>query len=355
MIALIMAGGVGTRFWPLSTKSKPKQFLNILGNRSMIQQTVDRIIPVIDYDDIYVVTNCEQTELVKKHLSQIPVENVIAEPFGRNTAACIGLGAILLSDKYVTNETMLVLPADHYIGKPDKFLEIVSFAAKFARESENLITFGIKPTFPATGYGYIESGEKISIQKFPIFQVKRFKEKPDFETAKAFLHSGNFSWNSGMFLWRIDTILNAIKQYMPDLYHQLIKIKTLWLQNKTEEIKEIYQSLRSIPIDIGVMEKAKNATVLPINIDWNDIGSWQAVYDMIDKDKNGNFFEGHIINIHSNNNYVLSESKKKIIALSNVDNLVIVDTKDALLICKKEKSQNVKKIVELLNKKEEVK
>jgi len=340
MIALIMAGGVGTRFWPLSTKSKPKQFLNILGNRSMIQQTVDRILPLIEYKDIYIVTNCEQVKLVKEHLPQIPEKNIIAEPLGRNTAACIGLSAVILREKYKIDETMLVLPADHYIGKPEKFLEIVSFAAKFARESENLITFGIKPTFPATGYGYIESGEKISDQKFPIFQVKRFKEKPDLETAKKFISNGNFSWNSGMFLWRIDTILNAIEQYMPDLYHQLIKIKTVWGQNKTDEIKKIYQNLQSIPIDIGVMEKADNSAVLPVDIDWNDIGSWQAVYDMMPKDEKGNYF--------SKDSYVLCENEKKVIGLAGVENLIVVDTKDALLICKKENAQDVKKIVELL-------
>ncbi len=354
MIALIMAGGVGTRFWPLSTKSKPKQFLNILGEKSMIQQTVERIKPIINYKDIYIVTNIEQVELVIEHLPQIPEENVVAEPLGRNTAACIGLGAIILEEKYPSDETMLVLPADHYIGKPEKFLEIVSFASQFAKESKNLITFGIKPTFPATGYGYIESGEKIREGKFPTYNVKKFKEKPDLETAIAFLSSGNFSWNSGMFLWRIDVILDAIKQYMPELFYQLQKMKKSWQQKRTKETKEIYQNLQSIPVDIGIMERAKNSVVIPVDIDWNDIGSWQAVYDMKNKDKNGNFFEGHIIDIHSKNNYVLSESKKKIISLSNVDNLVIVDTKDALLICKKEKSQNVKKIVELLNKKEEV-
>lgn len=348
MIALIMAGGVGTRFWPLSTKSKPKQFLNILGNRSMIQQTVDRILPLIEYKDIYIVTNCEQVKLVKEHLPQIPEKNIIAEPLGRNTAACIGLSAVILREKYKIDETMLVLPADHYIGKPEKFLEIVSFAAKFARESENLITFGIKPTFPATGYGYIESGEKISDRKFPIFQVKRFKEKPDLETAKKFISDGNFSWNSGMFLWRIDTILNAIEQYMPDLYHQLIKIKTVWGQNKTEEIKKIYQNLQSIPIDIGVMEKADNSAVLPVDIDWNDIGSWQAVYDMMPKDEKGNYFSGNIINLNSKDSYALCENEKKVIGLAGVENLIVVDTKDALLICKKENAQDVKKIVELL-------
>lgn len=355
MIALIMAGGVGTRFWPLSTKSKPKQFLNILGEKSMIQQTVERIKPLINYEDIYIVTNIEQVELVIEHLPQIPEENVIAEPLGRNTAACIGFGAIILEEKYPSDETMLVLPADHYIGKPEKFLEIVSFASQFAKETENLITFGIKPTFPATGYGYIEYGEKSIDGKFTAYTVKIFKEKPDLETAKAFVSSRNFSWNSGMFLWRIDAILEAIKKYMLDLYYQLNQIKKLLSTNKTNEIKEIYKNLQNIPVDIGIMEKATNTAIIPVDIDWNDIGSWQAVYDMKDKDKNGNFFEGFIIDIDSKNNYVLSESKKKIISLSNVDNLVIVDTKDALLICKKEKSQNVKKIVELLNKKEEVK
>ncbi|MBC8526544.1 MAG: mannose-1-phosphate guanylyltransferase [Candidatus Cloacimonetes bacterium] len=353
MIALIMAGGIGTRFWPLSTKNKPKQFLNILGNRSMIQQTVDRISSQTDYKNIYVVTNYEQKELVKEHLPQLPAENIIAEPVGRNTAACIGLGAILLSDKYTADETMLVLPADHYIGKPEKFLEIVSFASRFAKESKNLITFGIKPTFPATGYGYIESEEKITDGKFPIYTVKRFKEKPDLETAKAFVSSGYFFWNSGMFLWRIDAILDAIQKYMPALFLNLTKIKELLKNKRCSKIKEIYQNLESIPIDIGIMEKAENATVIPIDIDWNDIGSWQAVYDLMPKDENGNCFTGNIINHNSKNNYILSENKKKTIALAGVENLIIVDTKEALLICKKEKSQDVKKIVEILTLKKQ--
>ena len=353
MIALIMAGGIGTRFWPLSTKKKPKQFLNILGNRSMIQQTVDRISSQIEYKNIYVVTNFKQAELVKEHLPQLPEENIIAEPLGRNTAACIGLGAIILEQKYPLNETMLVLPADHYIGKSEKFLEIVSFASRFAQESKNLITFGIKPTFPATGYGYIEYGEKISDEKFPVFQVKKFKEKPNFETAKKFIANGNFSWNSGMFLWTFSSILDAFKKYMPDLFFHLKKLKKFWDKNDNSKIKEIYQNMESIPIDIGVMEKAENATVIPIDIDWNDIGSWQAVYDLMPKDENGNCFTGNIISHNSKNNYILSENKKKTIALAGVENLIIVDTKEALLICKKEKSQDVKKIVEILTLKKQ--
>ncbi|MBC8313131.1 MAG: mannose-1-phosphate guanylyltransferase [Candidatus Cloacimonetes bacterium] len=349
MIALIMAGGIGTRFWPLSTRKNPKQFLNILGNRSMIQQTVDRISPKISSENIYVVTNQEQIKLVEKHLPELPKKNIIAEPFGRNTAACIGLASITLKEKYPAEQTMLVLPADHYVGKPEKFLEIISFASKFAKGSGNLLTFGIQPSHPATGYGYIESGEILNKQTHKIYKVKKFKEKPNYETAKKFISKGNFFWNSGMFLWRIDSILNAFESYMPKLRENLKKIKKL-LPDKKDEIAKIYENLESVPIDIGVMEKAENAAVIPVDIDWNDIGSWQAVYDLMTKDGDGNYFNGNIINLNSKNNYLFSENDKKIIALTGIENLVVVDTKNALLICKKENSQNVKKIVEILNK-----
>ena len=342
-----MAGGVGTRFWPLSTKEKPKQFLNILGERSMIQQTVERIKPLINYKDIFIVTNREQIKLVIEHLPQIPEENVIAEPIGRNTAACIGLGAIILEQKYPSDEAMLVLPADHFIGKPEKLLDIVSFASQFAKETGSLITFGIKPTFPSTGYGYIEFGEEIQKGSILIYSVKQFKEKPDLKEAEQFIESGHFAWNSGMFLWRIDSILDAVKNLMPELYLSLNEIKSAW-ETDPKKANEYYSRLRSVPVDIGIMERADNGVVVPINIDWNDIGSWQAVYDMVPKDENGNYFTGNIISLNSEDNYVLSENEKKVIGLVGVENLIVVNTKDALLICKKENAQDVKKIVEML-------
>ncbi len=344
-----MAGGIGTRFWPLSTKETPKQFLHILGQRSMIQQTVDRILPLVDHKDIYIVTNESQIGLVKEHLPELPEENIIAEPMGRNTAACIGLSAVLLEGKYEADETMLVLPADHYIGKPKLFRTIISQADSFVKEHKKLLTFGIEPTYPATGYGYIEFGKEIKKDPIPIFAVKQFKEKPDTKTAEQFVKSGTFAWNSGMFLWRIDSINEAVENLMPSLNSSLNNIKDFWKSDK-HTVSKFYSELKSVPVDIGIMEKADNAVVVPISIDWNDIGSWQALDEMKQKHENGNYFEGNVLDIDAQNTYVYSTDKNKKIALIDVDNLVIVDTEDSLLICKKDKSQKVKDIVERIKK-----
>jgi len=352
MIVLIMAGGIGTRFWPLSTKETPKQFLHILGQRSMIQQTVDRILPLVDHKDIYIVTNESQIGLAREHLPELPAENIIAEPMGRNTAACIGLSAVLLEEKYENDETMLVLPADHYIGKPELFREIISQADAFVKEHKKLLTFGIEPTYPATGYGYIEFGKEIQTDPLQIFAVRQFKEKPDLKTAKQFVKSGTFAWNSGMFLWRIDSINEAVENLMPSLNSSLYEIKNLWNSDK-DKVGKLYSELESVPVDIGIMEKADNAVIVPINIDWNDIGSWQALDEMKQKDENGNFFEGNVLNIDTQNTYVYSTDKNKKIALIDIDDLVVVDTKDSLLVCKKDKSQKVKDIVERIKKEDQ--
>ena len=352
MIVVIMAGGIGTRFWPLSTKEIPKQFLYILGQRSMIQQTVDRILPLVDHKNIYVVTNESQIGLVKEHLPELPEENIIAEPMGRNTAACIGLSAVLLEDKYENDEPMLVLPADHYIGKPELFREIISQADSFVKKRRKLLTFGIEPTYPATGYGYIEFGEEIQKEPIPIYNVKQFKEKPDVKTAEQFVKSGTFAWNSGMFLWRVDSIITAMHTLMPSLYTSLKEIKDCWNTDKNR-VNRLYSGLESVPVDIGIMEKADDAVVVPISIDWNDIGSWQALDEMKQKDENGNFFEGNVLDINARNTYVYSTDKNKKIALIDIDDLVVVDTKDSLLVCKKAKSQEVKQIVERIKKEDQ--
>jgi len=350
MIALIMAGGIGTRFWPLSTPQNPKQFLNIMGKDSMIQQTVKRILPIIDYEDIYVVTNVSQKELVAEHLPELPQQNIIAEPHGRNTAPCIGLSAFLLSEKYDKDEVMLVLAADHYIGKENLFRNIVSFSANFIEEKRNLLTFGIQPTYPATGYGYIEFGKKINKERFSVFKVKQFKEKPDRKTAQKFLKKGNFAWNSGMFMWRLDSIINAIKKHMPQMYEDLEKIVKFW-EDDSNKVSTIYKNMEKVPIDIGVMEKSENATVVPVDIDWNDIGSWKALDDMVqNKDSDKNYLSAYSITIDSNNNYLLSTDKEKPVALIGVKDSIIIQTDNGLLVCKKDQSQKVKQVAQKLEK-----
>ena len=350
MIALIMAGGVGTRFWPLSRKINPKQFLNIISDDSMIQMTVKRLRPKIKVEDIYIVTAGSQAELIREHLPCLPQENIIIEPFGMNTAPCIALSAQYLARKYSKNEKMIVLPADHLIALNDDFLASLDIGGNVA-DKDNLVTFGIKPNYPAIGYGYIEAGKEIDDN---IFLVNQFKEKPNLETAEQFINSGNFFWNSGMFMWKIETILNAYKAYLPKVAEVLEKVNTRWDEDGlTADISSEYALMPRIPVDIGIMEQAEKRVVIPVDYGWSDVGSWKALYDISDKDKNNNVINCENQTIDSNNNYVNS---KKFVALIGIDNLVVIESDDALLIAQKDRSEDVKNIVEILakDKKEEL-
>ncbi len=345
MIALIMAGGVGTRFWPLSREKRPKQFLNILSDRSMIQMTVDRLLNRIKLEDIYIVTAASQVELTRESLPKLPPENVIIEPFGMNTAPCIALSCLYLLKKYEKNETMLVLPADHLIQKEEVFLEVVETANDYALQ-DYLVTFGIVPQYPATGYGYIEAGKKL---EEPAFEVIRFKEKPDFVTAEAFLKAGNFFWNSGMFLWKLSTILKAFEKHLPKVIAVLAEVSLKWDEDgKEADISKEYAAMPRIPIDIGIMEKAEKRTVLKVELGWSDVGGWKSLYDVSGKDSDGNVLNSENVTIDSRNNFVHA---KKEVALIGVEDLVIIDTEDALLVATKERSEEVKEIVNRLKKK----
>ncbi len=344
MIALIMAGGIGTRFWPLSRKTNPKQFLNIISEDSMLQMTVKRLHAKIKIEDIYIVTASSQVELTRKHLPCLPQENIIIEPFGMNTAPCIALSAQYLARKYSKTVKMIVLPADHLIALNDGFLASLEIGED-AADKNNLVTFGIKPDYPATGYGYIEAGKKIE-QK--MFYVKQFKEKPDLATAKQFLSSGNFFWNSGMFMWKIETILNAYKEYLPKVAQVLKKINARWDKDGlSADISSEYAQMPKIPVDIGIMEQAEKRIVIPVDYRWSDVGSWKALYKISDKDENNNVINCEYEAIDSNNNYINS---KKFVALIGVDDLVVVESEDALLITKIDRSEDVKTIVEKLKK-----
>lgn len=345
-----MAGGVGTRFWPLSRESKPKQFLEIISDRSMLQMTVERLLPKIKMEDIFIVTAASQVELTKKHLPQLLTENIIIEPFGMNTAPCIALSAQYLARKYSKSEKMIVLPADHLIALNDDFLASLE-VGRDAADKDNLVTFGIKPNYPATGYGYIEAGEEIDDN---IFSVTQFKEKPDLETAEQFINAGNFFWNSGMFMWKIETILDAYETYLPKVAEVLEMINKRWNEDGLKaNISSEYALMPRIPVDIGIMEQAEKRVVIPVDYGWSDVGSWKALYDISSKDKNNNVIDCDNQIIDSKNNYVNS---KKFIALIGIEDLVVIESDDALLIVKKDRSEDVKNIVEKLkrDKKEEL-
>ena len=354
MFAVVMAGGQGTRFWPESRRSKPKQFLNIIGNETMIRKTIERLLPIIPKENIYAVVNEShlQETIGQTGLS----DNIIMEPIGRNTAPCIGLAALYIQRKDPEG-VMVALPADHYIEDQEAFLKTILAAEETALSKGYLVTLGTEPKYPATGFGYIEKGEllgKSGSKVYPdegreFFKVKRFTEKPDITTATEFLADGNFLWNSGIFVWKVSAILEQIKTHLPSLYDGLMKIRrAIGTNQEREAISEVYSNIESISIDYGVMEKSNIATVIPSDFGWNDVGSWASLDEVLPKDKDGNVLIGKCISLETKDTVVYG--KDKLIATLGLDGIVVVDTGDAILISRKDKCQDVKKIVERLEK-----
>ena len=348
MFGVIMAGGHGTRFWPKSRRSTPKQLLQIIGDRSMIGKTVDRMTPVIPKENIFAVINVSHLEDTKKHTG-LPDQNIIVEPVGRNTAPCIGLAAVYLERKDPEG-VMIVLPADHYIEDEEAFRKTLLAAKETVSDKEYLVTLGIRPESPSTGFGYIEKGDILGQSgDREIFRVRRFTEKPDINTAEKFLEKGSFLWNSGMFIWKVSTILEEIKTHLPSLHKGLEEIRQAIGTDREEKIiAEVYSNLESISIDYGVMEKSKIAVVIPSDFGWNDVGSWSALHELLEKDESGNLVQGKCLTLETRDTII--HGRDKLIATLGVDGLVIVDTKDAILVTRKDKCQDVKKIVERLEK-----
>lgn len=354
--AVIMAGGSGTRFWPRSTKKLPKQFLSLFGEGTMIQNTVNRIEPLIPQERILVVTNDSYVDLVKEQLPDVPGENIVGEPVAKNTAPCVAIAAEMLYKKD-PDATMVVLPADHHIENPDAFLQYLKAAIQKAESGKFLVTMGIQPDRPETGYGYIH-GDNSTVETHNdklVHPVYAFKEKPDLETAQQFLESGDYYWNSGMFIWTAKSVLSAFEDYLPEMY-KLVKEsgQRLYGDAHTESINEFYQACESVSIDYGIMEDANNVFVVPGEFGWNDVGSWTAAYEMGKKDKHGNVVRSkHLTNTDSKNNIVISESGK-MISLVGVDGFAIVETDEAILVCKLDEAQHVKEIVNELKSKDEL-
>ncbi len=348
MYIVIMAGGRGTRFWPRSRISTPKQLLDITGERTMIQETVERVLPVVSKDRILIVTNREQLNELTSQLPDIPARNIIVEPIGRNTAPCICLAATKI-DRQDPEAIMAVLPADHYIGDEKAFCSCLEKAAEAASLTGSLITIGISPERPETGYGYIQFDALEKTEMEGLYRVSNFHEKPDAGRAEEFLRQGNFLWNSGMFVWKASTILNEIKEHLPDAFANIIKVQPLWDRTEVqEEIATAYKKTESISIDYGVLEKSKNVFTIKGDFGWNDIGSWSAIHDILKKNRDSNALRGDVVSVDSNN--VLVYSPGKLTAVVGLKDIVVVETDDALLVCAKDKAQDVKKVVDLLEK-----
>jgi len=346
--AVIMAGGRGERFWPRSRMAKPKQFLNLIGEKTMLQLTVERIEDLVGISDTYVVAGAEFRDIILEQVPQLPEENIIIEPFGRDTAAAIGLAALVLGQKN-PREVMIVLPADHYIGNVRNFQEVLKSAVVTAGRGQQIFTLGITPHSPETGYGYIHRGELFdTFAGIPSYRAVRFLEKPDHKRALEFLSSGEYLWNSGMFVWRTDIIREMIEKHIPLLAAGLKEIEnSLGTDQYQKTIEKIYSELPKVSIDYGIMEKAGDVLVIPCDFGWDDIGSWTALERYAEKDERGNVLLGEGVLLDTVNTYVTS--KNKTVALLGVKDLIIINDYDSLLICHKNRAQEIKKVVQALN------
>ncbi len=341
---VIMAGGIGSRFWPVSTSEFPKQFLDITNvGKSLIQQTYSRFSKIIPDSNIYIVTNEEHIKIVQNQIPEIPLKNIITEPMRRNTAPCIAY-AMLKIKKDNPQANIVVTPADHLIINEELFIKNITDGLKYASTGSSLLTLGIKPDRPATSYGYIQISSSIKSDGF--LPVKTFTEKPHLELAKFFVSSKEFLWNSGIFIWQLKSIEAAFQEFLPEIYDIFTEHEHHF--NTAEEktaINRIYSEVKNISIDFGIMEKADNVFVLPVDFGWSDLGTWNSLYSIGDKDESYNVINAEkIVSNHSERNYINIRGEKLVI-LDGMSDFIIVDTDEALLICKREDEENVKELI----------
>ena len=343
--ALIMAGGRGEGFRPKSRKNMPKQFLSLTDDgKTMIQLTVERIASVVDMEDIYIATNKDYKELVRSQLPGIPEENILCEPVGRNTAPCIGLGAVHMAKKY-DDAIMLVLPSDHLIKFNKMFLSVLKDSCDIAEKDRNLVTIGITPAYAETGYGYIKFDSHVMEGR--AYKVDRFVEKPSLEVAKEYLETEEYLWNSGMFVWKLSSILYNLERFMPETFAGLRRIQaSIGTPEEEDVLRKEFAQFQSQSIDYGIMEKAENIYTVPGTFGWDDVGSWLAVERIRKSNEMGNVVSGNIITVGTHN--CIIQGEKKLIAAVGLEDLIIVDTEDATLICAKDSTADIKKVLENL-------
>ena len=348
--AVIMAGGVGSRFWPLSREKTPKQFLPIISDKSMIEETVQRLIPLFPESKILTISNAAQAQTIKSLLPNLLEENILVEPQGKNTAPSLLLATASI---YLDNPSavLAVLPADHLITDPETFLKKLTAGALLASQSPELITFGIPPTLPATGYGYIQFSQDnpTSVQNEKFFSVQEFKEKPDYEQAVHFLKEGNYFWNSGMFLWQAKTFAQKLEQHAPSMYSYWLNILEALEKKDSRSLSDIFAEIPSISIDYALMEKASGVRMCEGNFGWSDVGSWSALSEIWERDDQANTHRGQHLSFNAHNCFVYNPDK--FTALIDVQDIIVVNTDDSLLVCHKDSDQKVKELVDTLKKK----
>jgi mannose-1-phosphate guanylyltransferase len=342
-----MAGGKGERFWPLSTPEEPKPFIKILGSETLIQQTVHRVRPLVSVEQILVILGKEHLALAREQLPQLPEQNFIVEPMGRDTAPCIGLASLQL-EKRDPESIMIVIPADHYIPDQDKFLSTLTLAVEAARPGSYIVTLGIKPTRPETGYGYMLVGnQKITLQGRDVFEVQKFVEKPDFATAAKYVEEGSYYWNSGIFIWKNTTLQNLLSRYMPALWQGLDRIKSsLGSPEEEEVLRREFTQFERISIDYGILEKAPQVLMIPADFRWDDVGTWKALDRVLPLDENGNIVVGNHRGVETKGCIIYA--KDIFISTFGISDLVIVSSQGKVLICHKDLAPDLKKLLQQL-------
>ncbi len=344
-----MAGGKGERFWPLSTGKVPKPFLSLTGPKSLIRLTFERALHFVPKERIFIVLGRAHLRAAFKQLPELPPQNFVVEPVGRDTAACIGLAATVLSLKD-EEATMVVLPADQYIPDVKKFAETIKNCVTMAGKSNCLVTMGIKPTRAETGYGYIHAGKRVWVkQNIVCFKVDRFVEKPDRKKAAKYIKDGHYYWNAGIFIWKIKTVLEGMRTYMPSLYEGLCAIETSLKRGKKSEANAIFRKFERKSIDYGLMEKARNVLMMPADFLWDDIGTWASLRRVLDLDKEGNYTRGDTICLDAHDSVIVGDGR--VIGVIGVKGLIVVSSKNGTLICDKERVQEVREIVRSIDNK----
>ncbi len=343
---IIMAGGVGSRFWPMSRSTYPKQFIDVLGlGKTLLQQTYGRFLKTCPKENIYIVTNDSYVNLVKEQLPELSDNQILGEPQRRNTAPCIAYASYKIGHEN-PEANIVVAPSDHIIINEQEFEECVNRALSFTANKECLVTLGIKPSRPDTGYGYIQFMEDTYEKEHKVYKVKTFTEKPDIEMAKFFLQSGDFLWNSGIFFWNYKSILAAFKEFIPEMHTIFTDCGPSFnTPEEVETIKKAYALCTNISIDFGIMEKAKNVFVLPSDFGWSDLGTWGSLYDHINKDEQSNAVVGNNVMLYDSKNCIVNMPKNKLVVLQGLDDYIIVESDNILLVCKKSDEQQIRQFV----------